>query len=148
MSDLEKIRNWVRSYPGAEKLRAFQIDFADAIPGMASIAPGGLVEISRTEDILGNTTVQNQYNFGLYYVLEKAPQDDIGATLNADWLMDFQNWVQEQSVHGLAPTFGDAPKQEKIQAQNGVLYAADEEGTATYMVQLSVNFTKRYEVNW
>jgi hypothetical protein len=29
-----------------------------------------------------------------------------------------------------------------IQDENGVLYAADEEGTATYMVQLSVNFTK------
>ena len=28
---------------------------------------------SRTQDILGNVTVTNQYNFGLYYVLEKAP---------------------------------------------------------------------------
>lgn len=76
----------------------------------------------------------------------KAPGDDIGATINADWLMSFQEWVQEQSVTGRAPAFGDEPRTEKIIAQNGVLYAADEEGTATYMVQLSVQFKKKYEV--
>ena len=72
--------------------------------------------------------------------------DDAGALVNADWIMDFQRWVQDQSITGKAPTFGSDPSSERIQAQNGVLYAADEEGTATYMVQLSVNFTKYYEV--
>lgn len=144
MTDLEKLREWIKTFPGADKLRAFQVDFADAVPGMASIAPAGLVEVSRTLDIWGDVTVQNQYNFGLYYVLQKAPQDDVGATENADWVMDFQSWVQEQSARGIAPVFGDEPRSERIQAQNGVLYAADEEGTATYMVQLSANFTKYY----
>ena len=60
--------------------------------------------------------------------------------------MDFQEWVQQQSALGLAPIFGDAPGKERITAQNGVLYEADEEGTATYMVQLSVLFQKNYEV--
>lgn len=101
--------------------------------------------MSRTEDILGNVTVVNQYNFGLYYVLEKALGDDAGAELNAGWIMDFQEWVQEQSARGLAPRFGDEGR-EIIRAQNGVLYEADEEGTATYMVQLSVQFKKNYEV--
>ena len=73
------------------------------------------------------------------------PGDDVGATINADWVMDFHNWVQEQSIRRLAPTFGDDPTTERIQAQNGVLYAADEEGTATYMVQLSVNYTRFYK---
>ena len=45
-----------------------------------------------------------------------------------------------------APVFGDVPCKEKITAQNGMLYAADEEGTATYMVQISVQFIKEYEV--
>jgi len=48
------------------------------------------------------------------------------------------------SVMGNAPTFGDDPRAEKITAQNGVLYGADEEGTAMYMVQLSVQFKKRF----
>ena len=146
MTDLEKIKNWISTYPGYDILGSFKVDYTDQIPSNGGIFPSGLVEISRTEDILGNVTVNNQYNFGLYYVFLKDPRDDTGAQINADWLMDFQMWVQEQSARRLAPSFGDEPRSEKIQAQNGVLYAADEEGTATYMVQLSVNFMKKYEV--
>ncbi len=149
MTALEKIKEFVKSYPGADILRDFKVDFTDQIPGLetgeGSIFPSGLVEISRRSDILGNVTVTNQYNFGLYYVLLKAPGDDTGATVNADWLMDFQEWVQEQSARGLAPAFGDIPRQEKITAQNGVLYEATGEGVATYLVQLSVQFVKEFK---
>ncbi len=144
MSALEKIKSWISTYPGYDVLGSFQVDYTDQVPSNGGIFPSGLVEISRSEDIIGNVTVQNQYNFGLYYVFLKDPGDDAGAQINADWIMDFQMWVQEQSVRGLAPTFGDEPRTERIQAQNGVLYDADEEGTATYMVQLSVKFTKYY----
>ena len=149
MTALEKIRMFVQSYPGADILGNFKIDFTDQIPGLdmgeGSIFPSGLVEISRRADILGNVTVTNQYNFGLYYVFLKAPGDDIGATINADWLMDFQEWVQERSAKGLTPAFGDIPREERVTAQNGVLYDANAEGTAIYMVQLSVQFTKEFK---
>lgn len=149
MTTLDKIRAFIKSYPGADILRDFRVDFTDQIPGLetgeGSIFPSGLVEISRKTDILGNTTVTNQYNFGLYYVFLKAPGDDTGAACNADWLMDFQEWVQEQSVLGLAPVFGDDPRREKITAQNGVLFDATGEGLATYMVQLSVQFVKEFK---
>ena len=141
---LEKIRDWIAEYPNFNVLSTFQVDYTDQIPANGGIFPSGLVEVRRTEDILGNVEVENQYNFGLYYVFEKAPGDDIGATVNADWIMDFQEWVQEQSIQGQVPVFGD--KTTVAMAQNGVLYAADEEGTATYMVQLSVLFKKRFEV--
>lgn len=144
MTDLERIREWIKTYPKHDIIADFLVDFADKIPGGGSIAPAGLVEVSRKTDILGDTTVENQYNFGLYYVFYKSPEDDVGATYNAEWVMEFQKWVQEQSVRRLAPTFGDEPAGERIQAQNGVLYAADEEGTAVYMVQLSVRFTKNF----
>lgn len=146
MSDIERVRKWIETFPDHKKLDGFQVDYTDAIPNNGGIFPSGLVEISRREDILGNVTVQNQYNFGLYYVFPKAPGDNEGAAINADWVMDFQKWIQEQSIRRLVPTFGDEPETERIRAQNGVLYAAEEEGTATYMVQLSVNFTKIYEV--
>lgn len=146
MSELDKIRNWISTYPGFNILNQFDVDFTDKIPSSGGIFPSGLVEISRTADILGNVEVRNQYNFGLYYVFAKDPGDDAGATVNADWIMDFQKWVQDQSISRKAPVFGSDPGAERIQAQNGVLYAADEEGTATYMVQLSVTFTKYYEV--
>ena len=150
VSELERIRHWISTYPGPYPneniLDQFSIDFTDKIPSTVGIFPSGLVEISRAKDILGNVKVHNQYNFGLYYVFTKDPGDDAGSLLNADWIMDFQRWVQDQSILGKAPTFGDDPSSERIQAQNGVLYAADEEGTATYMVQLSVKFMKHYEV--
>lgn len=146
MTPLEQIRAWIATYPGYDILGSFGVDYTDRIPASGGIFPSGLVEVRRTEDILGNITVENQYNFGLYYVFLKDPGDNTGATVNAHWIMDFQMWVQEQSVRGKAPVFGDDPGAEEIRAQNGVLYESDEEGTATYMVQLSVNFTKIYEV--
>ena len=144
MTALETVRDWIKTFPDFDILSAFRIDFTDQIPQNGGIFPNGLLEINRTEDILGNVTVQNQYNFGLYYVFEKSPGDDVGALVNADWIMDFQEWVQAQSALKKVPQFGD--KTLYAQAQNGTLYEADEEGTATYMVQLSIVFEKRFEV--
>lgn len=147
MTDLEKIRTWIKKYPGFELLGDIQCDYTDRIPSNGAVFPTGIVEISRTEDILGNVIAQNQYNFGLYYVFYKSPGDDVNATFNADWIMDFQKWVQEQSIRKLTPIFGDIDTDnEIIRAQNGVLYESDESGVATYVVQLSVEFKKYYEV--
>ena len=71
----------------------------------------------------------------------------MGATENADWLLDLQKWIQEQSIRKQAPIFGDEPKTETISAQNGKVDAADEEGTGVYSVQLSIEFTKIYKEN-
>ena len=144
MNALEKITSFIKSYPGADILRDFQVDYTDQIPSNGGVYPNGLVEISRNTDLCGNVSVTNQYNFGLYYVFEKAPGDGEGAQVNASWLMDFQEWVQAQSALRKAPVFGDAPQKEKITAQNGVLYEAQDEGLATYMVQLSVQFVKQF----
>lgn len=102
------------------------------------------MEISRTRDIVGNVTCVNQLNFAIYAVFPKPVADDTTGAENADWVADFQAWVQEQSARGLAPTFGDVARAESIRAQNGMLYSADEEETALYMVQLSVTYTKKY----
>ena len=147
MTNLERIRKWVSTYPGISRIRDMKVDYFSQNPDNGSIDPSGLVEVSRTEDILGNVTVEDQFNFALYFVFLKDPGDDAGATGNADWLMDFQRWVQEQSIRRLIPTFGDDPARETARAQNGALYAADEEGTAIYTVQLSFNVVKIYEVS-
>ena len=146
MTALDTIKAWIATFPKHNILSDFRVDYTDQIPANGAIFPAGLVEVSRVQDVTGDVLVRNQYNFGLYYVFEKAPGDDTGACINADWIMDFQEWVQEQSVSGAAPIFGDDTKSETITAQNGVLYDADEEGTAMYMVQLTVTFIKKYEV--
>lgn len=143
-TDLEKMRAFVESYPNFAELGGLAIDYADRVPGAASLFPGGLVERRRRTDLLGNVTVENQYNFALYAVLGKAPGDDVGATANAELVADFQRWVQAQSVQGLAPTFGDEPRTESMTAQSGAIYSASDEGTAVYAIQLAATFIKRF----
>ncbi len=143
---LDKMREWLATYPGQDLLSQFTVDWTNQIPNTGGIFPNGIVEGPRKTDIFGNITVQNQYNFGLYYTFTKAPADTETAEVNAEWIMDFQEWVQEQSCTGLAPTFGDEPWDEKITAQNGTLFEANDEGTAMYMVQLTASFKKNYYV--
>ena len=145
MTTLEAVREWIASFPDYDILSTFCFDYTDHIPANGGIFPAGLVEISRRKDIFGNVTVENQLNFGIYTVFEKSPADDEGARINAEWVMRFQEWVQEQSACGFAPAFGDRPAQESIKAENGVLYEAQDEGVATYMVQLSIHYIKIYE---
>ena len=139
MTALEKMRAFVASYPDHDILARLDVDYTDKVPNAAGLFPSGLVEVSRTRDILGDVTVENQLNFALYTTLEKFED----GTDNAEWQLAFQEWVQEQSALGLAPTFGDDLRTERIQAQNGQLYSADEEGTALYAIQISVNYTKK-----
>ena len=145
MTALEKIREWLTAFPQYAALEGFFVDYTDQIPNNGGIFPGGLVELGRRHDIVGNIRVQNQLNFAVYTVLPKAPQDDEGASFNAEWVAELQLWVQEQSVLGLAPIFGDIPREESITAQNGIMFETDEEGTATYSVQLSVTYTKVFK---
>ena len=147
MSDLEKIKRWLETYPNFNALSQFSVDYTDQVPANGGVFPAGLVEVERRQDILGNVMVSNQYNFGLYYVFAKSPGDDEGAQVNADWVMDFQRWVQEQSITKRAPVFGNIDTgNERIKAENGILVEAEAEGTATYMVQLSASFKTYYEV--
>ncbi len=140
MSALETMRGFVESFPDFEVLSRLEIDYTDKVPNSAGLFPSGLVEVSRRRDILGNVSVTNQYNFALYTTLEKWE----GAEENAEWQLAFQEWVQEQSARGLAPTFGDEPMGESIVAQNGQLYSADDEGTALYVIQINATFVKNY----
>lgn len=146
MNPLDTIREWLNKYTGFDRLQDLRVDYYSQQPDNGSIDPSGVQIVSMKEDILGNKTVEMQYNFGVYFVLAKDPGDEGTAVDNAAWVMDFQQWVNEQSILRLAPTFGDVPKTEVIKAQNGAVAAADNEGVAIYMVQLSVNFTKIFEV--
>lgn len=146
MSPLDRIREWLNKYPGFDRLQDLRVDYYSQQPDNGSIDPSGAQIISITENIMGTKTVEMQYNFGLYFVLAKDPGDEYTAVDNAAWVMDFQRWVNEQSILRLAPTFGDVPRAETIKAQNGAVTAADNDGVAIYMVQLSVNFIKIYEV--
>lgn len=140
MTDLEKVRQWLLGYPQWDAGGLLYIDFTDAVPGNAGLFPGGLEELSRTEDIMGTVRTVNRYHFALYRVT--TGQED--NTINAQWLLDFQNWVQSQSAARLAPTFGDEPAEEKMRAQKGRLKESGQTGTGVYLVSLTADFVKYY----
>ena len=141
MTDLERLRQWLLTYPNWED--SLQVDFTEAQPGNAGLFPAGMEETGRREDVLGNLQIDCRYRFHLYR--HAAGQDD--GTANAQWLLEFQNWVQQQSAAGLAPHFGDIPARERLQAQKGSLKETSQVGTGTYTVTLIADFMKVYEVN-
>ena len=141
MTDLEKVRQWVCSYPKWCEGEVLYIDHIDAVPGNSGLYPAGLEELSRHTDILGTVTVKCRYRFNLYRVATKQEDDPE----NAQWMMDFQQWVQQQCAAGLTPTFGDVPEQEWIRAEKGKLQDASQAGTGTYAVTLTAEFTKLYK---
>jgi len=67
MTILECVRKWLGTFPDFDILSEFQVDYTDTAPANAGLFPAGLVEVSRAEDVLGNVTVVNQYNFGIYH---------------------------------------------------------------------------------
>ena len=75
MTDLERLQAWLETYPRAGELTSYQVDYTDQLPGCFGVFPAGMVEVERTENLLGQVTVQNQYNFALYVVFAKAPGD-------------------------------------------------------------------------
>ena len=144
---LERVRQWLLGYPGMEEVEGLTVDYYPAEPGVGSMAPAGLTEVARREDILGNVAVEQTMSFQLSFVLVKDERDDALATRNAQWLLDLQQWVQQQSLGKLAPTFGDLPRKEWVRAEDGALKEVSQEGTAVYAVRLTFGFMKMYEVS-
>ncbi len=136
---LEKLRAWLATYPDWDE--TIQVDFSGDSRYSTGLLPKGVEETSRREDVLGNSQVGCRYTFTLFW--QMLGQGDDAA--NAGRLLDFQHWVREQSVLGLAPQFGDTPAWERIRAENGGFTAGAQ--TVIYTVTLIADFMKVYEVN-
>lgn len=134
---LDTMLAWLQTFPGWEGI--LQIDYADSVPGNTGLYPRGITELSRREDVLGNVKVRCSCAF----TLQRAAVPGMD---NARWLLDFQNWVADQDRLGLAPKFGDEPKNERLRAFEGKLHSRSQAGSALYTVMITAEFTKLYEV--
>ena len=132
---LDVMTQWLQTFPKWED--ALQIDYLEAVPGNTGLYPRGLTELSRQEDVLGNLKIRYRWNF----LLRKAA---CGEAEDAKWLMEFQNWVAQQSAAGNAPKFGDDPRRERIHALDGRLDSRKQSGSTHYTLQLIVEFSKTY----
>lgn len=136
---LEKIKQWLISYPQWDD--TLYVDYTPAVPGSTGVFPRGVQELSRRQDVAGNVQTRNRVRFT---VLRITP-GQLDKEKQAAWLLDFQDWVQQQSISGKAPTFGDVPEKEKLMARQGMLKGISQTGTARYAVELIAEYTKIYE---
>lgn len=144
MTLLERVRGWLETYPGMERLAAFRVDELGAADS-GGLFPQGLTELERREDILGNVEVVNEYRFSLDCAFSRTQEN--GPEANALWLLDFQDWVQACSARGLAAQLGGTgTEQGTARAEKGTLSNISEDGTAAYTVALTIKFKRRYEV--
>ena len=134
---LDELKQWLQTFPRWEG--TLQLDYAECVPGNNGLYPRGMTELSRREDVLGNVKTRCSYTFTLQRAAAAGEE-------NAQWLLDFQNWVAQQEHLGLAPKFGDEPKSERLRAFEGRLENQAQTGCALYTVQLYAEFTKLYEV--
>lgn len=134
---LDVLKDWLQTYPQWEGI--LQFDYADSVPGNTGLYPRGITELSCREDVLGN----RKSRLCAAFILRKAAA---AGEKNAKWLLDFQNWVMEQDRMGLAPKFGEEPGSERIRAFEGRLDTHKQVGSSIYTVQLTVEFTKIFEV--
>ena len=137
MEILEKMQTWLMSYPGWGD-RELCIDTTQAEPGSCGLFPAGLEQVNRRENVLGNVAEV----WRCHFILRRIALRQEAA---AAWLLDFQDWVRNQSLQGLSPRFGDVPSQERIRAEKGKLLSVSQTGTGTYELKLTAEYMKENE---
>ena len=139
MNDLEKMRAWLLSYPKWSGI--LYTDYIDATPGNAGLYLKGLQMLEERQDVLGCRQVKNRYTF----LLRRTVSGQEDAAGQAEWLLEFQKWTQEQNAGGNTPVFGDVPQKETIRAEKGKLEKASQVGCGLYVVTVTAEFIKIYE---
>lgn len=145
LNSVEKMRAFIQQYPNLSGFtNGIKIDWNDS--KSFGLMPMGQSTISRKEDILGDIILKKQYNFALY--ANRFTIEDVMRIETIGFLDDFSEWIEEQSIRGDAPNFGDNPEAEEISAQNGMLYQMYEDGKAgRYQIQIKVLYEKHFSAN-
>jgi hypothetical protein len=138
MTELEKMQSWILSYPhwGDGPL---YINYNDGLPGSGGLYPMGLETFSSEADVLGNRRMRCRFRFVLYRIASGQHSDPEGA----QWLLDFQKWVQRESLAGKTPKFGDEPETEQLGTEDGMCDQILRSGARRYKLTLIAEFEKR-----
>ena len=130
---INTLKNWLKTFPGWPDA-PFLTD--TTVPDSLGAFPRGLEVVQQQRDILGGCRQVCRLTLELGRV---CPQDEAAA----QWLMELQSWVLEQTALGLAPRLGEDPQ--RIFLEKGSLHAPRGAGDALYTARLTAEFTKTYE---
>lgn len=144
---LPALRSWLAGAPALADVEQLWVDHTSgsAPPGgEAGLYPRGVQVVARHANLLGDTALRCRARFDVRMVLPAIPGDDALATQNAQRLLGLRRWVAAQSAAHTAPTFGDDPATETLQAAGARLESNDREGSATYTVTLTAEFDEKH----
>lgn len=134
MSEIQSIIDWLVTYP----------KFAETFD-VAREGTGQLIDYLGTEIIETTYFVrvgQKERRRNDYLLQVSKPfLTMLQRKENADFLVDLQKWVSEQSVNGLVPKLGNIGRQRTwVDAQEFVENVASDE-TAIYQVQMHIEYS-------
>ena len=135
MDHLEEVRLWLAGFDGWGGA-TLQVDCLQPSPENGALLPRGLQLVQSREDVLGNRVQRLRCVF-LVQRVEHAPKQ-----ADAAQLLRLQQWVYESCAAGTAPVLGEDTR---WRAEKGQLSGNKGAGTAVYTVELSVEFTRKFE---
>lgn len=94
-------------------------------------------------DIVGGTTYQNSYIF----LMKEHGKDEADRRDNYDFLEGFCEWLEERADRGDLPALDTPYQPVSIEVSNVALMDLDDNGDATYQVQIQFIYRKNNEVN-
>ena len=124
---LNQVADWIKTFPhwGTQPLT---IDLTPPAPGTCGLFPAGEEELSRREDVLGNTTCRYRQEYLLRRVALRG--EDAAA-----WMLSFGRWARTVEP----PAIG----QETVaKATRGRLLTSVNTGIATYEIKISMEYTE------
>ena len=133
---LEYLRNWLSNCPYITG--PITVDYLEVTPNSVGLFSEGTRELSRRQDVSGNVWVTCRSSFSL---LRRTIRLSEGSD-NAQWLLDLQGWIKEQS----ACREISIPYITRVQAEasNGHLQEDTADGMCVYKVSLDVDYVKTY----
>lgn len=136
MEMLEKLRQFLLGFSGWDE--APSADYGEDGPGQTGLFPGSWEAVTRRKDLAGNTQTEYLARFTLRRRLQ--PGQD-----GAQWLLDFEKWLQARETAGAIPQFGDVPAAEKLRIHKGEFKQIPRLGAGLCTVTLIAEFVKNFK---
>ena len=135
MEILEKLRQWLLSYPGWGGC-SLSVGCVQTQPGTAGLYLTGIDEYDRQTDLQGNVLARNRLQLQLRYNVA-AEEEKSG------WLVDMADWLRQHCSAGEMPRLGCLADGQRVCVKQGKL-AQIQGQTASYQL----DFTVEYWVYW
>ncbi len=136
ISIAQKIGEWINGCPFVSEIHPTETMLVYGGANEGNVLPEPLVH----KDMLGNVAVQKQVNLRIIMKTETLLNHDFAT----EYLFNLENWIEQQSLSGLAPIIGDEPDNEHIWADSSRYTPSGASETGEFSVPIHIQFKKYY----